>query len=918
MRAVGTTVPSSITKHQASATTGCDEAALFNALEQGATLITVNRRLGRRFLDRYHLHMQSKGHAAWETPDILPWSGWMTRCLDRAVYLHPEADHPVPLNQDQELPLWEEIIRVSGQARGLMHLGEAARQAHRAWILFCHWHLNPETDAGAWSSPEHEAFLHWSRELRELAESRGWLEQARQPAHLAQLLQAGTLPCPDELWLVGFEQLSPVQETILEVLDAQGCPVHTLELQQQESRVRALALPDRQQEISAAACWARDQLQTDPNLHIGVVVPDLAQARDTIEHAFDAILHPDAAPSPLPPQERAYDISLGRPLNSYPVIQSALNILSLTQDPLPLSALSAVLTSPFVRGADSEMSTRGALETLLRKRCEPAVTWQRLLRKAQPEGEHPVLDACPVLARALESFQARWRAAPRAQPPSSWAQELEVLLQDLGWPGERSLLSSEYQTMQAWNGCLQRLAGLDRVMPEMTLEQARSRLGTILAQTVFQPEGPDAQVRVMGLLEAVGERLDRIWVMGLTDEVWPFSPEPNPFLPVSIQRRLNMPRSSPEHELDYARRITARLQAGSTEVIFSHPLREEDRDLLPSPLIRGVNRIDLQDLNLAPRPDPWRQDDFQERLETLTDDQGPGLAGFGKAAGGSGLLRSQAACPFQAFARHRLKARGLEELLAGLGPADRGTLMHSALEIFWKGCRDQATLLRLTDSELTSQVRNAAKLAIKGLQPQRPLTLTREFSILEEERLTRLLLEWLDLETRRCPFEVQALEKRFDISINGLQLNVVADRIDRLDNGRLVVIDYKAGRHFLSEWFQERPIEPQVPLYSLFCPEPVAGVFFGVVRKGECCFVGLGEEPEIVPGCKGFSEHRLTRGFSSWEDLLKSWKKSLEALAGEVMQGWARVSPSHPQACRQCDLQSLCRIFECQPCLWQS
>jgi hypothetical protein len=220
----------------------------------------------------------------------------------------------------------------------------------------------------------------------------------------------------------------------------------------------------------------------------------------------------------------------------------------------------------------------------------------------------------------------------------------------------------------------------------------------------------------------------------------------------------------------------------------------------------------------------------------------------------------------------------------------------------------------MTDPERASLVRDAARVAIKGLQSQRPLTLTREFSLLEEERLTGLLLEWLELEARRSPFEVQALEKRFDISINGLQLNVVADRIDRLDNGRLVVIDYKAGRHFLSEWFQERPIEPQVPLYSLFCPEPVAGVFFGVVRKGECRFVGLGEEPEIVPECKGFSEHRLTRGFASWEDLLRSWKESLEALAAEVIQGWARVSPSTPQACRQCDLHSFCRIFEGQ--LW--
>jgi ATP-dependent helicase/DNAse subunit B len=154
------------------------------------------------------------------------------------------------------------------------------------------------------------------------------------------------------------------------------------------------------------------------------------------------------------------------------------------------------------------------------------------------------------------------------------------------------------------------------------------------------------------------------------------------------------------------------------------------------------------------------------------------------------------------------------------------------------------------------------------------------------------------------------LEEGLDISIRGLQLNVVADRIDRLENGKLVVIDYKTGRHFMSEWFQDRPVEPQVPLYSLFCPEPVAGVYFGVVRKGESCFVGLGEDADIVPGCKAFAQHSLTRDFPSWTELLQHWKTQLEDLAAEVLRGEARVAPSTKQACRQCDLHALCRIYE--------
>ena len=888
------------------------ESELLGALERGSTLLTVNRRLSRSFLQRFHSEQQAKGRAVWETPDILPWGGWIARCLQRAPYLQPGSRLPVPLGQDQELVLWEEIIRGSEQARGLIHLSQTAREVQQAWVLFRHWELEEEGDPLLWSSPDHEAFLEWSREFRERMDSLGWLEEARQPEYVARLMESGSLSCPRGLILAGFEQMSPVQLRILEALQSRGCPAYLLELQEQQAEALAVSLADRRDEIQSAALWSRTRLRQRPEQRIGVIVPDLAQVRTEVVHVFESVLHPEAIPDPLPPQERIFDVSLGRALSDYPLVQAALTILDLTQDPLPLPQVSAVLASSFVQGADLEALARGKLEAALRQRREPAVDWGYLLSLASSEEESKAPRSCPRLAELLQSFRTRWEEMPVSQAPSLWARDLDLLLKDMGWPGDRSLQSREYQAVQAWNGCMQRLAALDRVVPEMSLQQAISRLQSIASGTVFQPEGPQAQVHIMGLLEAVGERFDRIWIMGLSDQIWPPGPEPSPFLPVSLQRRLAMPRSSPEHELEYARRITHRLLHSAPEVMLSHPLREEDRELSPSPLIRGIPGIEAQDLQLDPFPDPWMERIGRRHLEGFRDGQGPELSASGRAPGGSGLLRAQAACPFQAFARHRLGAESLEEPVTGLGPPERGIMMHAGLEHFWRRCGDQATLLDLSEQDLEAWVGQAARRAVLDLQRQRPLTLSGEFLGLEEERLSDLLLEWLQLEAERTPFQVRDLEKRLDIRIGGLQLNVVADRLDRLQDGRLVVIDYKAGRHSMSEWFRERLVEPQVPLYSLFCPEPVAGVYFGVVRKGESCFVGLGEESGIVPGCKGFAEHKLARAYSSWQDLLQAWKTSLEALAGEVLRGEAQVSPSTDQACRQCDLASLCRVFEFQ------
>ncbi|WP_161635174.1 PD-(D/E)XK nuclease family protein [Desulfovermiculus halophilus] len=884
------------------------ETELLPALARGATLITVNRRLSRSILHRYHSRTQNQGETVWETPDVLPWNAWLTRCLHRATYLHPDGEHPLPLSQDQELALWETVIRGSQQAKGLLHLSHTAGQVAQAWVLYQHWDMEKHDDPLLWTSPDHEAFLEWSRAFRTQVDTRGWLEAARQPAHVAQLLDSGILPAPQSIILAGFEQVSPIQKHLAAVLQDQACALYQLQFSSRESEISAFSLPDRRQEIQSAANWARSHLLTDPAQRIGIIVPDLSQIRDRVELSFDAVLHPDAAVDPAPPRQRSYDLSLGRPLSAYPLVQAALNILNLTRDPLPLSTASAVLTSSFISGGAAETGLRAEYEAALRSMGETEVRWSPFLRQAR-EPQMRGLTPCPLLARALESFQETWRELPASQPPSAWAQDIDRLVHSMGWPGEQSLDSREYQTVQAFHSCLRRLAGLDPVLPRISLNQAIARLEHIASQTVFQPEGPEARVRIMGILEAVGEHFDHLWIMGLTDQIWPPAPEPNPFLPASVQRDLGMPRSSPERELDYARNVLDRLTHSSPDVVLSCPEREEDRELLPSPLLRDLP-VRLEHCEPETLCSPWEDRDQTLLVETFSDESGPPLPPPYRAPGGSGLLRSQAACPFQGFARHRLQAEALDQPTPGLGPVERGSIVHLALEKLWAQCPDQAFLLTLDQNACTELIGSAVDRAVREMRGKRPLSLSKEYAVLERRRLMDLLAEWLDLERRRSPFQVHSLEKRLDVSIGGLQLNVAADRIDRLDNGKLVVIDYKTGRHTMSEWFQDRPVEPQVPLYSLFCPDPVAGVYFGVVRKGESCFVGLGEEADIVPGCKAFDQHASLREFTSWTGLLDHWKTRLEDLAAEVLRGHARAEPSTRQTCTRCDLHPLCRIFD--------
>src|SRR5262249_25643985 len=150
--------------------------------------------------------------------------------------------------------------------------------------------------------------------------------------------------------------------------------------------------------------------------------------------------------------------------------------------------------------------------------------------------------------------------------------------------------------------------------------------------------------------------------------------------PLTLQRRLGLPRSSATRELEVARRHTERLRQAAPEVGFSHALRRGDEDLRPSPLLAhlpgvagaGVARSTVlrpaEALRTAGALQPWR------------DDRAPAVAAGADVSGGTSIFRDMAACPFRAFAVHRLHAASLAEPVPGLGPDKRGQLAHRALE----------------------------------------------------------------------------------------------------------------------------------------------------------------------------------------------------------------------------------------------
>ncbi len=526
--------------------------------------------------------------------------------------------------------------------------------------------------------------------------------------------------------------------------------------------IRAIELADPAAEATAIALALRESIET-PGQTAALVTPDR-----TLAARVSALLARWGIDA---------DDSAGRPLSQTPAGTLLLAIGSVAAEEIAPVALLAMLKHPLVGGEGD-----ARLEWLERVRAldlglrgpRPAAGIAGLDRHFREKDCDPGTRGClrawlairPSLEQLETSFQAPLTLDLLA---AALRESATALAGDRAWSGTDGRLAGEF------------IAELEAAEDARSLALNADEWVAVLrrmmdVRPVRPPYGGHPRVFIWGLLEARLQTADLLVLGGLNEGVWPAPPTPDPWLAPKIRAELGLPGI--EFRIGLAAHDFASA-LGAPRVLLTRARRDARSPTVAS---RFWLRLEAMTGGLA-------RDHRLERLVSALDDAGPARPADRPQPNPPSDQRPRRisvtsvdrlkADPFAFYSQAILGLRRLDPVDAAHSAAWKGTAVHDLLEAWFKEDRCDPTKLL---------GRAQALIGEEAIHP-----------MLRALWAPRLLeaVDWIageatkDLAEGRIPI---LAEQAGEAEVAGVSLYGRVDRIDRLPDGRLAIVDYKTGK----------------------------------------------------------------------------------------------------------------------------
>jgi ATP-dependent helicase/nuclease subunit B len=306
---------------------------------------------------------------------------------------------------------------------------------------------------------------------------------------------------------------------------------------------------------------------------------------------------------------------------------------------------------------------------------------------------------------------------------------------------------------------------------------------------VRRPELPGVRVRILGPLESRLQTFDRAVLGGLVEGVWPPEARSDPWLSRPMRRDLGL--DLPERRVGLSAHDFAQA-LGAREVVLTRSARVAGAPTVASRFTQRLAAVAGGErwhrarergeryLSLARRLDePAQRELFERPAPKPPTETRPSRMSVTDV---ENWLRD----PYTIYAKHILRLPVLEAVDTPPGAADRGTFIHEAIGKFTEYHADA-----LPDDPL------AALIDIGRLEfaPLDEFPEARAFWWPRFQRIAKWFVDWE--KGRRKKIDGLLAEKQgiieFPVGTRTFSLAARADRIERLKDGRIAILDYKTG-----------------------------------------------------------------------------------------------------------------------------
>jgi ATP-dependent helicase/nuclease subunit B len=531
------------------------------------------------------------------------------------------------------------------------------------------------------------------------------------------------------------------------------------------SGVEAAELATPADEAQAIALALRRSLET-PAQTAALVTPDRALARRVAAHCRRWGIE--------------IDDSAGRPLSILPpgTLLTAI-VEAAAQDAAPM-ALLTLLKHPLVRAGEGRPAWLDGVRRL-----------DRALRGPRPgpglAGIDAHLRSAPEREKEVRAAAIAWwaTARPLLEPVvrvfADGAARLPVLVAALR-EAAHSLAGDEAWRGPAGRAAADLLAALEEQAPlgPRNVEAAgvAPLLRLLMDEVAIRPaQGGHARLAIYGLIEARLQSADVMVLGGLNEGTWPGIPAPDPWLAPRIRAELGLPgleRSIGIAAHDFGQAL------GAPTALITRSRRDARSPALASRLWLRLEAMAGERFPRAAKLERWSR---------AIDAGGTPRPAARPAPLPPAALRPRAisvtevdrlkADPFAFYARRILRLAPLDAVDADPSAAWRGSAVHAVLEAWARddACAPDALLPRA--------------VALLDDPAAHPL-----LRALWQPRLIAAF-GWIAARTaaeREGGRVVLAVEGRGVATIAGIELTGRFDRIDRMPDGGIAIVDYKTGK----------------------------------------------------------------------------------------------------------------------------